>query len=160
MSMKREHPERRKPQPPASASASTTPQQSSLFIGATEASATPARTPVVASPSVMPDIVPAPPPPTAPLASSASFVPASASASGRQYLTADLRAATGLSRTAMDFYLRTEVIRPSTRTESGYLLFDEAELAVLREVIVWRTRGISLKDIKARLGREHAAERQ
>lgn len=158
MSMKREHPERRKPQPPASASASKTPRQSSLFIGAAEAAATPARTPVVASPSVVPDIVAAPPPPTALLASSASFVPASAS--GRQYLTADLRAATGLSRTAMDFYLRTEVIRPSTRTESGYLLFDEAELAVLREVIVWRTRGISLKDIKARLGREHAAERQ
>jgi len=60
----------------------------------------------------------------------------------------------------MDFYLRAGVIRPSTRTESGYLLFDEAELAVLREVIVWRTRGISLKDIKARLGREHAAARQ
>lgn len=73
--------------------------------------------------------------------------------SQRLYLTADLRAAAGLARTAMDFYLRAGVIRPTARTESGYLLFDESELATLREVIVWRTRGISLKDIKARLGR-------
>lgn len=156
--MKREHPERREHQPSASAPASATPRQSSLFERATEASATPARIPVEASPSVVPDMVAAPPASPAPPALLASSV--SASASGRQYLTADLRAATGLSRTAMDFYLRAGVIRPSTRTESGYLLFDEAELAVLREVIVWRTRGISLKDIKARLGREHAAARQ
>jgi len=158
MSMKREQPERREHPPSTSASASKTPRQSALFIGSAEAAATPARTPVVVSPAVVSNAVAAPPASPALLTASASFVPASAS--GRQYLTADLRAATGLSRTAMDFYLRAGVIRPSTRTESGYLLFDEAELTVLREVIVWRTRGISLKDIKARLGREHAAERQ
>ena len=71
----------------------------------------------------------------------------------RYYMTADLRAATGLPRTAMDFYLRTGVICPTARTESGYLLFDDAELAVLRQVIEWRARGIGLKAIKARLNR-------
>ena len=71
----------------------------------------------------------------------------------RFYMTADLRAATGLPRTAMDFYLRTGVIRPTARTESGYLLFDDTELAILRQVIEWRSRGIGLAAIKARLDR-------
>lgn len=71
----------------------------------------------------------------------------------RFYMTADLRAATGLPRTAMDFYLRTGVIQPTARTESGYLLFDDGELALLRQVIEWRARGIGLKAIKERLHR-------
>lgn len=71
----------------------------------------------------------------------------------RYFMTADLRAATGLPRTAMDFYLRVGVIRPTARTESGYLLFDEGELATLRQVIEWRSRGIGLQAIKARLHR-------
>jgi hypothetical protein len=71
----------------------------------------------------------------------------------RFYMTADLRAATGVPRTAMDFYLRAGVIQPTARTESGYLLFDDSELALLRQVIEWRARGIGLKAIKARLNR-------
>jgi hypothetical protein len=71
----------------------------------------------------------------------------------RFYMTADLRAATGLPRTAMDFYLRAGVILPTARTESGYLLFDDGELALLRQVIEWRARGIGLKAIKERLHR-------
>lgn len=72
---------------------------------------------------------------------------------GRLYLTADLRAATGTPRTAMDFYLRAGVIRPTVRAESGYLLFDERELTILRHVLEWRARRISVREIKARLGR-------
>jgi len=71
----------------------------------------------------------------------------------RFYMTADLRAETGVPRTAMDFYLRAGVILPTARTESGYLLFDDNELALLRQVIEWRARGIGLKAIKARLKR-------
>lgn len=71
----------------------------------------------------------------------------------RFYMTADLRAATGLPRTAMDFYLRAGVILPTARTESGYLLFDEGELIILRQVLEWRARGIGLKAIKDRLQR-------
>ena len=74
-------------------------------------------------------------------------------APGRLYLTADLRAATGLPRTATDFYLRAGVLRPTARAESGYLLFDERELTILRRVLEWRERGIGLREIKARLGR-------
>lgn len=72
------------------------------------------------------------------------------------YLTADLRVATGLTRTAMDFYLRAGVVRPVARTESGYLLFDADELALLHRVLAWRARGISLRDIRTYLGRETA----
>ncbi len=69
------------------------------------------------------------------------------------YMTSDLRARTGLSRTAVDFYIRTGLIRPTSRTESGYLLFSAAELRLLQDIIEWRIFGIGIADIKARLGR-------
>lgn len=74
----------------------------------------------------------------------------------RLYMTSDLRAATGLTRTHLDFYLREGVIVPSARTESGYLLFDDAELATLRQVIAWRSEGVGIREIRERLAR-HAA---
>ena len=79
--------------------------------------------------------------------------PVPPTAPGRLYLTSELRAATGLARTHMDFYLREGIVRPTARTESGYLLFDEAELATLRAVLRWRREGIGIKQIRARLGR-------
>ncbi len=71
----------------------------------------------------------------------------------RFYMTSDLRAATGLTRTHLDFYLRENVIVPTARTESGYLLFDDDELAVLRQVIAWRQDGVGVREIRLRLGR-------
>src|SRR5680860_1665866 len=41
----------------------------------------------------------------------------------RFYMSGDLRAATGLSRTHLDFYLREGIVQSTARTESGYLLF-------------------------------------
>lgn len=93
-------------------------------------------------------------PTPAPIAAPPTADPAAgAGAPGRLYLTADLRAATGLSRTHMDFYLREGLVRPTARSESGLLLFDEAELATLRAVLRWRHDGIGLKQIRERLGR-------
>ncbi|HEV2528524.1 MAG TPA: MerR family transcriptional regulator [Thermomicrobiales bacterium] len=71
----------------------------------------------------------------------------------RLYMTSDLRAATGLARTHMDFYLREGLIQPTARTESGYLLFDDAELATLRQVIGLRQEGLGIRDIRDRIGR-------
>lgn len=71
----------------------------------------------------------------------------------RLYMTSELRTATGLSRTHLDFYLREGIIVPTTRTETGYLLFDAAELARLRAVIAWRQEGVSIREIRSRLGR-------
>ena len=68
-------------------------------------------------------------------------------------MTSDLRAATGLTRTHLDFYLREGIIVPTARTESGYLLFDEGELDRLRQVIAWRQDGVGIKEIRARLER-------
>ncbi len=69
----------------------------------------------------------------------------------RLYMSGDLRAATGLSRTHLDFYLREGIVQPSARTESGYLLFDERELELLRRVIAWRQDGTGLREIRERL---------
>lgn len=71
----------------------------------------------------------------------------------RLYMTSDLRAATGLARTHMDFYLREGLIQPTARTESGYLLFDDAELTVLRAVVELRQAGYGIREIRARIGR-------
>jgi hypothetical protein len=71
----------------------------------------------------------------------------------RLYLTADLRAATGLPRTHMDFYLREGIVRPTAKTESGFLLFDQTELDTLRAVLRWRADGVGIREIRARLGR-------
>jgi hypothetical protein len=76
----------------------------------------------------------------------------------RLYLTSDLRAATGLSRTHMDFYLREGIVVPTTRTESGFLLFDERELHALRTVLAWRRDGVGIKEIRQRLGRVESRE--
>lgn len=87
-----------------------------------------------------------------------SIAPASAASAplARFYMTSDLRAATGLTRTHLDFYLREGVIVPTARTESGYLLFDDGELATLRQVIAWRGEGVGIREIRERLAR-HAA---
>ncbi len=71
----------------------------------------------------------------------------------RLYMTSDLRAATGLARTHMDFYLREGLIQPTARTESGFLLFDDTELTVLRAVIALRQEGLGIREIRARIGR-------
>jgi hypothetical protein len=74
----------------------------------------------------------------------------------RLYMTGDLRALTGLPRTHIDFYLREGIIRPTLRTGSGYLLFDERELETLRAVLRWRAEGIGIREIRGRLGRPAA----
>ena len=72
----------------------------------------------------------------------------------RFYMSGDLRAATGLSRTQLDYYLREGLVLPTARTESGYLLFDEAEREIVERIIAWREEGVGLKDIRQRLDRE------
>jgi MerR family transcriptional regulator, Zn(II)-responsive regulator of zntA len=71
----------------------------------------------------------------------------------RFYMTSDLRAATGLTRTHLDYYLREGLIVPTARTESGYLLFDDDEVARVRQIIAARQAGESLREIKTRLRR-------
>jgi hypothetical protein len=72
----------------------------------------------------------------------------------RFYMSGDLRAATGLSRTQLDYYLREGLVLPTARTESGYLLFDEAEREIVERIIAWREEGVGLKDIRQRLDRD------
>ena len=79
--------------------------------------------------------------------------PAAPAMMPRYYMTSDLRVATGLTRTHLDFYLREGLVVPTARTESGYLLFDETELATLRTVVAWRQDGVGIREIRNRLGR-------
>jgi hypothetical protein len=88
-----------------------------------------------------------------PLAGDASWRAGAAPQFPRLLLTSDLRAATGLPRTHMDYYLREGIIRPVARSESGYLLFDAAELKILRAVLRWREAGVGIREIRERLDR-------
>ncbi|CAN5724312.1 hypothetical protein BH23CHL5_BH23CHL5_27670 [soil metagenome] len=71
----------------------------------------------------------------------------------RLFLTSDVRAATGLSRTHLDFYIREQLVRPIGRTESGFLLFDQAEVDLLTRIVKDRRDGLPLKIIRERVGR-------
>jgi hypothetical protein len=71
----------------------------------------------------------------------------------RLYMTGDLRAVTGLSRTQLDYYLRDGLVKPTARTESGFLLFDDAEVELVRHIVSERRNGVPLKDIRRRMGR-------
>jgi len=71
----------------------------------------------------------------------------------RLYMTGDLRAVTGLSRTQLDYYLRDGLVKPTARTESGFLLFDDAEVELVRHIVSERRSGVALKDIRRRIGR-------
>jgi len=71
----------------------------------------------------------------------------------RLYMTGDLRAVTGLSRTQLDYYLRDGLVKPTARTESGFLLFDDAEVELVRHIVSERRSGVPLKDIRRRIGR-------
>ena len=71
----------------------------------------------------------------------------------RLFMSSDVRAATGLSRTHLDFYIREALVRPIARTESGYLLFDQQEVALLRRIVQSRQQGIGLREIREQIGR-------
>jgi DNA-binding transcriptional MerR regulator len=71
----------------------------------------------------------------------------------RLFMTSDVRAATGLSRTHLDFYIREQLVRPVARTESGFLLFDQAEVDLLQEIVDERRAGVPLREIRDRIGR-------
>jgi hypothetical protein len=92
-------------------------------------------------------------PPLSPTSASASVSSRGDRPLARFYMTSDLRAATGLTRTHLDYYLREGLIVPTARTESGYLLFDEHEVSRVRQVIAARQTGESLKEIKERMRR-------
>lgn len=71
----------------------------------------------------------------------------------RFFLSSDARAAVGISRSHLDFYLREGLVLPVGRTESGYLVFDEAEIELLRQIVTRRREGQSLKEIREEIGR-------
>jgi DNA-binding transcriptional MerR regulator len=68
-------------------------------------------------------------------------------------MTGDLRAVTGLSRTQLDFLQRVGLFQPPARSARGFLLFVDAEVELVRQILSERRSGVSLKDIRRRIGR-------
>ena len=80
-------------------------------------------------------------------------------ANERLYLTTDLRAAAGIPRTTMNFYLREGLITPTERSASDHLLFDARQRDRLLRIVGLRRQGYTLKEIKRLLEAEEDAPR-
>jgi len=55
---------------------------------------------------------------------------------------------TGLSRTALLYYDRLGLLKPSRRTRSGYRLYSPADTERLEQICLFRQMGIPLKEMK------------
>lgn len=56
---------------------------------------------------------------------------------------------TGVSVRTLQYYDDIGLLSPSERTEAGYRLYEEAQLATLQEILLFRELEFPLKDIKA-----------
>ncbi|MEJ2111254.1 MAG: MerR family transcriptional regulator [Acidobacteriota bacterium] len=54
----------------------------------------------------------------------------------------------GLSRSALLYYDRLGLLKPTGRNRAGYRLYSNADIRRLQEVCMYRQMGISLKEIK------------
>lgn len=69
-----------------------------------------------------------------------------------------LAASFGLSRTALLYYDRIGLLRPTTRTQAGYRLYDEAAVSRLQQICSFRNAGLRLEDIDRLLNEPAQAE--
>jgi DNA-binding transcriptional MerR regulator len=81
-------------------------------------------------------------------------------ATGRRWLVGELAAATGLTVRTLHHYDAIGLLAPSGRTESGYRLYDEADVRRLYRVLALRRLGLSLEEVAAWLDREGADPRE
>ena len=77
----------------------------------------------------------------------------------------EVSALTGVSIRALQYYDRIGLLRPSARTEAGYRLYAEADLARLQQILLFRELEFPLKQIKTILDspgfdRDRALEQQ
>lgn len=54
----------------------------------------------------------------------------------------------GLSRSALLYYDKVGLLRPSSRGSGGYRFYDESDDERLRQILLYRSAGVSLEDIK------------
>ncbi len=64
----------------------------------------------------------------------------------------ELAARAGVSADTVRYYERLGLLRPSTRSESGYRLYGEADLGRLRFILRARRLGLSLDEVRELLG--------
>lgn len=54
----------------------------------------------------------------------------------------------GLSRTTLLYYDRIKLLRPTTRSKSGYRLYGDERIAQLRLICTYKNAGLTLKEIR------------
>ena len=62
----------------------------------------------------------------------------------------------GISRTALLYYERLGLLRPSARSSSGYRLYDQAEVERLRALRAYRQAGVPVSEIVQLLTSDHS----
>ena len=55
---------------------------------------------------------------------------------------------TGVSIRTLQYYDKVGLLRPAARSDAGYRLYDEGDLARLQQILLFRELEFSLKDIR------------
>lgn len=63
----------------------------------------------------------------------------------------EIAALAGVTVRTLHHYDTIGLLRPATRTDAGYRLYDDAEVTRLHEIVVWRSLGFPLDEIRALL---------
>ena len=69
-----------------------------------------------------------------------------------------LAAMFGLSRSALLYYDRIGLLRPSARSPAGYRLYDEQAIARLRQIRAYKNAGLTLREIADLLNQAEAPD--
>lgn len=62
---------------------------------------------------------------------------------------------TGVSIRTLQYYDKIGLLHPATRTEAGYRLYEDADLELLQQILLFRELEFSLKEIKEILSNPH-----
>jgi len=63
----------------------------------------------------------------------------------------EVAAVAGISVRTLHHYDEVGLLRPSDRTEAGYRLYDNTDVTRLHEILLWRSLGFPLEEVKALL---------
>jgi len=68
------------------------------------------------------------------------------------YTLRELAEEAGVRPSKVDYYVRLELLEVAHSSDAGYRIFTEENLSKLREILKFREKGLSLKEIKTLLG--------
>lgn len=69
----------------------------------------------------------------------------------RTYRVKDVARVSGVSARTLHYYDEIGLLTPSARTDSGYRLYNDSDVARLQQILIWRELGLALEEIRRSL---------